>query len=145
MLINKLKKLYLVRRQKLIFIRRLFSTIILCLKLTQKHLGITLDFKLTFEEPLLNVFKKVNKTMGLLRKLTNLLPRATLITIYKAFVRPHLGYGDILYDQVFNCSFHDRLKSVPNNACLAVTGAIRGTSKEKLYQELGLESLRLRR
>ena len=28
---------------------------------------------------------------------------------------------------------------------LAITGAIRGTSKEKLYQELGLESLRLRR
>ena len=27
------------------------------------------------------------------------------------------------------------------NACLAVTGTIRGTSKEKIYQELGLESL----
>ena len=29
-------------------------------------------------------------------------------------------------------------------ACLAITGAIRGTSSEKLYQELGLESLKLR-
>ena len=28
---------------------------------------------------------------------------------------------------------------------LAITGAIRGTSKEKLYQELGLESLEKRR
>ena len=74
-----------------------------------------------------------------------MLPRATLITIYKAFVRPHLDYGDILYDQAFNISFHDRLESVQYNACLAITGAIRGTSKEKLYQELGLESLRLRR
>ena len=27
------------------------------------------------------------------------------------------------------------------NACLALTGAIRGTSKGKLYWELGLESL----
>ena len=27
------------------------------------------------------------------------------------------------------------------DACLAITGAIRGTSKERLYQELGLKSL----
>ena len=32
-----------------------------------------------------------------------------------------------------------------NNAALARTGAIRGTSREKIYQELGLESLRKRR
>ena len=30
-------------------------------------------------------------------------------------------------------------------ACLALTGEIRGTSKEKIYQELGLESLQIRR
>ena len=49
---------------------------------------------------------KMCKTRGLLRKLQNLLPRAALITIYKAFSRPHLDYGDILYDQVYNISFH---------------------------------------
>ena len=37
------------------------------------------------------------------------------------------------------------MESVQYNAALAVTGAIRGTSREKLYQELGLESLRKRR
>ena len=54
-----------------------------------KHLEITLGFKLIFEENLLNVFKK---TIGPLRMLQNFLPRATLITIYKNFVRPHLDY-----------------------------------------------------
>ena len=112
---------------------------------SQKHLGVTLDLKLTFEEHLLNVIKTVNRTTGLLRKLQSVLPRITLVTIYKAFVRPHLDYGDILYDQAFNNSFHDRLESIQYNACLAITGAIRGTSREKLYQELGLEPLRLRR
>ena len=42
-------------------------------------------------------------------------------------------------------SFHQKLESIQYNACLATTGAIRRTSKEKLYQELGLESLQLRR
>ena len=78
-------------------------------------------------------------------KLQSVLPRINLVTIYKAFVRSRLDYGDILYDQVFNNSFHDRLESIQYNACLAITGAIRGTSREKLYQELGLEPLRLRR
>ena len=41
-------------------------------------------------------------------------------------------------------SLHHKLESIQYNACLAITGTIRGTSKEKLYQELGLESLQLR-
>ena len=115
---------------------------------SQKHLGITLDVKLTFGERLNNVLNKVNKTIktiGLLHKLQNLLSRSTLITIYKALVRPHLDYGDILFDQTYNSSFHEKLESIQYNACLALTGAIRGSSKEKIYQELGFESLRVRR
>ena len=45
-----------------------------------EHLGVTL---LTFDEQLSNVLNKV---------------RSILITIHKAFVRPHLDHGDILYD-----------------------------------------------
>ena len=107
----------------------------------QKHLGLILDSKLTFENHVNMVTTKINKTIGLLRKLKNLLPRTALIKIYKAFVRPHLDYGDILYDQAFNLSFQQKLESIQYRACLAITGAIQGTSREKIYQELGLESL----
>ena len=58
----------------------------------------------------------------------------------------HLDYGDILYHQGFNSYFHNSLESVKYNACFAITGAIRGTSKKKkkkLDQELDLEFLRL--
>ena len=37
------------------------------------------------------------------------------------------------------------MESIQYNAALAITGAIRGSSREKLYQELGLESLQQRR
>ena len=57
---------------------------------SQKHLGVILDFKLTYEDHLKNILAKVNKAVGLLHKLRDLLPRTTLITIYKAFLRPHL-------------------------------------------------------
>ena len=39
---------------------------------------------------------KPNKTMGFLQKLQNLLPSSSLLTIYKAVVRPYLDYGDII-------------------------------------------------
>ena len=68
---------------------------------SQKHLAVILDVKLKFEEHLKNVFNKTNKTIGHLRKPSNLLPRQALATTYKALVRPHLDYGDVLYDQAF--------------------------------------------
>ena len=47
-------------------------------------------------------------------------------------------------------SLLDNLIAMPqetlfSNALLAITGAIGGMSKEKIYQELGLEFLKLRR
>ena len=69
---------------------------------SQKHLGIILDSKLTFEDHYKTVLIKTNRTIGLLRKLKSLLPREVLITIYKAFVRLLLDYGDVLFNQAFN-------------------------------------------
>ena len=48
---------------------------------SQKHLGVILDLKLTFEEHLNNLLAKFNKTVDLLRKLRNILPRTTLIKL----------------------------------------------------------------
>ena len=44
-----------------------------------------------------------------------------------------------------NSTLSDKIGSVQYNTALAVKGAIRGTSRENLYQELGLESLQNRR
>ena len=87
-------------------------------------MDIYLDGKLDFREHLQNIFKKVNKTINLLRKLQNTLPTAPLITIYKSFVRLHPDYGD----QTFNNYFHERLESIQYNGALAITAAIRGSS-----------------
>ena len=85
------------------------------------------------------------KTIGLVRKFQPILPRFSLLTIYKTFVRSRLDYGDIIYNQTYNAPFYRKLESVKYSACLAITGTIRGTSYEKLNQELGLETLQSRR
>ena len=76
---------------------------------SQKHLGTILNTRLSFEKHLEIVLCKLNKTIGLICKLQNFLPRSALITLCKAFVRPHLDYGDILYNQELHASFHQKL------------------------------------
>ena len=79
--------------------------------------------------------------IGLIRRLSVNLPRNALLTIYKSFVRPHLAYGDILYGKPSNDNFQSKMEKVQYRARLAITGGIQGTSRERLYDELGLHSL----
>ena len=109
-----------------------------------KYLGMFLNSKLDFKEHIQNVLNKISKTIGLLRKLSKILPRPPL-KIYKSIIRSHLDYGDIIYDQAYNASFFQKIESIQFNAALAITGGIRGRSREKLYHELGFQSLVNRR
>ena len=94
----------------------------------QKHLGLFLDSKLNFFDHINEKIKKATKGINFVRKMNLSLPRTSLLTIYKSFVRPHLDYGDVIYDQPNNSSLSDKIESVQYNAVLAITGAIRGTS-----------------
>ena len=80
-----------------------------------------------------------------MKKLSGFLPRHSLISLYKSFIRPHLDYADIIYDQPNNLTLCNKTETCQYNAALAITGAIRGSSKERLYQELGFEYLSSRR
>ena len=74
--------------------------------------------------------------VGVVRKLSKILSRNFLITIHKAFVRPHLDCGDILYDQPNKENLCHKIESVQYNATLAITCAIKGTSQMKLELDL---------
>ena len=67
---------------------------------TQKHLGLKLDKKLSFKEQFKDKFAKVNRGIEILKKLSGFLPRHSLITLDKSFIRPHLDYDDIIYDNL---------------------------------------------
>ena len=77
-----------------------------------KHLGLTLDEKLSFTNCINDKTNKTLKGVGLLRKLSTLLPRQSLLTIYKSFIRPYLDYGDVIYDEPLNESLSNRIESV---------------------------------
>ena len=59
-----------------------------------------LDEKLNFNHHVKE--KNANEGIGLIRKLAHVLPRQSLLIIYKSFIRPYLDYGDIIqFNKVF--------------------------------------------
>ena len=118
-----------------------------------KHLGLTLDYKLTFVKH----SEKVSKALKgvVIKYLSSYVPVKTLDQIYKMYVRPHLDFCDVIYHtpkicNMFGSSFRlsnwmDLIERVQHQAALAVTGTWKGTSTNKIYEELGWESLSDRR
>ena len=76
-----------------------------------------------------------------MKKLSLILSRKSLLTIYKSFVRPNPDYANIIYDKLLNESFKRKIQLVQYYAAVIITGAFKGTSCDKTDQELGLESL----
>ena len=120
-----------------------------------KHLGLTLDPKLNFISHINEKTNKARTGIGLIRHLRSYLPTKSLDQIYKMHVRPHLDYCDFIYhipplknelDFDINLNFQMKaLESLQYQAGLAITGTWRGSNRDKLYEELGWETLQNRR
>ena len=90
-----------------------------------------LDEKLNFKQHFDISILKMNKGISVIKKLRQSLPRKSLLTIYKAFLRSLIDCGDTIYDQPQNESFYYKTEFVQYKASLAITGAIQGTNDRK--------------
>ena len=116
-----------------------------------KHLGLTLDAKLTFASHIDKKLKKARQGLGLIRTLSRYLSVKTLEQIYKMYIRPHLDFCDVIYhvpcitnpfDSSINLNYlMNTLERIQYHCALAITGAWKGYSLIKIYEELGWESL----
>ena len=67
---------------------------------------------------------------------------SSVIIIHKSFFRPHLDYEDTVHYKPANSSLSNKIEPLQYNAALAISDAIRVSSKESMYQELSFESLK---
>jgi len=120
-----------------------------------KHLGVILDKKLSFSKHINEKINKTKKSIGLLKFLSRYLPLDSLTQIYKLYIRHHFDYGDIIYHIPHKLNDFDRtlsqaavmesIEQVQYRAARAITGTWKGSSRDKLYDELGWETLSYRR
>ena len=114
----------------------------------QKHLGMILDSRLNFNSHVREKIISARRGIGVIRYLSKCVSRDVLDQMYKLYMRAHLDYGDIIYhkhDPDLKLDFTKKLESTQYSAAPSVSGAWRGTSRQKLYDELGWESLYHRR
>ena len=116
----RLTQILLNKRQRLFFQKKIlgthpslfFNNLLIKQDTTKKHFGLTLEHQLTFQYHVNEKIKKAMNGIGPLRKLYSILPRASLLAIYKSFIRPHLDYGNVVYDKFSNDGFTNKLETV---------------------------------
>ena len=97
---------------------------------------------------------KQKRLIGILKHLSQYLLQKTIDQMYKIFIRPHLDYCDVIYhtphltnpfeSSITLNALRKRVEKIQYQAALAITGTWQGTSRKKLYDELGWESLSYR-
>ena len=56
---------------------------------------------------------RISETIDLLRRFQPILPRPSLLTTYKTFIRSQLDYADVIYDQAYHSYLHEKLDLTP--------------------------------
>ena len=120
-----------------------------------KHLGLVLDSKLSFTKHINEKVTTARKWIGVIKHVSPYLPLKSLDQIYKMHVRPHPDYCDIIFhvpvithdfDSSLTLNYQmNILEKTQYQAALAVSGCWKGTNTDKIYEELGWESLDQRR
>ena len=120
-----------------------------------KHLGLILHSKLSFATHVNEKLQIARTGTGIIKFLSRFLPIKTLDQIYKMYVRPLLDFCDVIFHtpkvlNSFDSSIHlnylmNSIERIQYQAALAITGAWKGTNLNKIYEELGWESLTDRR
>ena len=148
--INKqaVKVIFSEKRNKSIHLSLFFNEDPVVMRDEQKRLGMILDSALNFHCHMKEKIVSARRGIGVIRYLSKYVSHDVLDQMQKLYVRPHLNYGDVINHKVdpeLSPDFTKELEATQYSAALAVSGAWRGTSKCKLYEELGWENLYHRR
>ena len=127
--------------------------------LDTKHLGMILDSKLNFEKHISAKLAQGRRGLGVMKQMKKWVDKKTLENLYILYTRPHFEYGDLVFDNadlnkdartIFNFrNTNDKIstdiESIHYQAARIVSGAWKGSSMDRLYKNLGWESMQNRR
>ena len=109
-----------------------------------KHLGVYFSEDCSWHKHIDFIKDRAWTRINLMRKFKYDLDRRALETIYISFIRPVLEYADVIWD---NCTQQEKqdLEKVQMEAARIAKGTTKLVSLQKLYEEIGWETLEARR
>ena len=105
-----------------------------------KTLGVIIDDQLKWNAHIGNVVTKVSKAIGMIRRMKNIVPQSTLISVYNAIVQPHFDYCSLVWD-IGNVYSLEKLQKMQNRAARVITGRSYEVRSETILQDLGWQPL----
>ena len=105
-----------------------------------KHLGVTLTSSLSWDMHVTNIIKQVNMKLSMIYKVREL-NRKTLDIMYKMHVRSCIDYCLPVYGPSLSNTQVNKLDQLQYRAARMATMAMKFTSKEKIFSDLGWESI----
>ena len=108
-----------------------------------KHLGIYLTSNLDWSIHVHETCLKANRKLAVLRNV-KFLHRNTIDLLYKLTCRSLIDYGLVVYGSTLTQRNLDRLERIQYRAAKIATGALHHSSKIKLNNDLGWESIKTR-
>ena len=109
----------------------------------EKDLGITFDPKLNFDAHISNITKKANQMLGIIKRTFSFIDKYTFLKLYKALVRSHLEYGNVIWSPLFKRQSL-QIESIQRRATKLVPEC-RNMSYDQRLRYLKLYSLKGRR
>ena len=126
------------------FPRKLTSTFLSMTCQNLFYYGIYIASDCSWHKHIEYVKSKAWSRINVMRKFKYTLDRKSLETIYIYFVRPVLEYADVVWD---NCTQQEKheIEKIQLEAARIATGTTKLVSVQKLYDEIGWETLDVRR
>ena len=110
---------------------------------SHKHLGVILTSNLSWDEHLNSIIKQVNLKLSMIYNVRQL-SRRTLDIMFKMHVRSCIDYCIQVYGPSLNATQIDKLDKLQYRAARITTMAMKYTSKQKIFIDLGWECIEKR-
>ena len=103
---------------------------------TFKYLGVTINKTMTWGDHVEAISTKINQRLGLLKRISYLLPLETRITLYNSLVRPLFDYGDTIWGDKGNATLMNELQLLQNKAAKIILSLPSFYSSTEALKEL---------
>ena len=103
---------------------------------TFKYLGVTINKTMTWGDHVEAISTKINQRLGLLKRISYLLPLETRITLYNSLVRPLFDYGDTIWGDKGNATLMNELQLLQNKAAKIILSLPSFYSSTEALEEL---------
>ena len=109
------------------------------------HLGVIFTANMTWTAHIDHLCAKVNKRLGLLKRIKHLLPRYARVLYYNSLVQPLFDYGDLVWGDKNNCTLIQNLQTLQNKAAKVILDRASFSSSTEALKTLGWRDLSQRR